>query len=103
MCSYHGWLAATIIAGPVWTILVLTAFSNCQPSSVSSSASYDISLVEPVSGLREKVAFGYREIESVAEIQPKVTPHVFAAVSVMNRMYDYSVDIEDLGVPKLRT
>ncbi|UCE16677.1 MAG: hypothetical protein JSV12_03475 [Candidatus Bathyarchaeota archaeon] len=64
--------------------------------------SRDVSLAESVRAEREKIAEALREIETVAQTQPvEVASQVLAAVSSMGRIYDHSVDISDLVMPRL--
>jgi len=64
--------------------------------------SRDVSLAESVRAEREKTAEALREIETAAQTQPvEVASQVLAAVSSMGRIYDHSVDIADLVMPKL--
>jgi len=71
-------------------------------SAMRAMFSRDISLAESVKAGREKIAAAVREIEKVAQAQPvEVGSQVLAAVSSMGRIYDHSVDIADLVMPRL--
>lgn len=63
--------------------------------------SRDVSLAASVSAEREKVAALIQEVEKSVHGQPvEFAPHVLAVVSSMRRIYDHSVDIADLVMPK---
>jgi len=64
--------------------------------------SRDVLVAESVRAEQETVATIFHEIETMAHTQPiELAPHVLAAASSMNRIYDHSVDIADLVMPKL--
>jgi uncharacterized protein with PhoU and TrkA domain len=64
--------------------------------------SRDVSMAEAVRLEEEKVATMFREIETAIRGQPaEVGPHILAVASSMNRIYDNSLDIADLVMPKL--
>lgn len=64
--------------------------------------SRDVLVAESVRAERETVTKIFHEIETIAHTQPiELAPHVLAASSSMNRIYDHSVDIADLVMPKL--
>ena len=63
--------------------------------------SRDVSLAQSVSAEREKVAALIQEVEKAVHGQPvEFAPHVPAVISSMSRIYDHSVDIADLVMPK---
>ncbi len=63
--------------------------------------SRDVSLAQSVSAEREKVAALIQEVEKAVHGQPvEFAPHVLAVISSMSRIYDHSVDIADLVMPK---
>jgi len=63
--------------------------------------SRDISLAESIRTKREAVASVFHEIETIVHAQPiEFAPYILAASSI-SRIYDYSVDIADLGMPRL--
>ncbi len=71
-------------------------------SALRAMFSRDVSLAESVGANREKIEGALREIELVAQAQPvEVASQVLAAVSSMSRIYDHSVDIADLVMPRL--
>jgi len=64
--------------------------------------SRDVSVAESVRAEQETITTVFHEIEKIAHNQPiELAPHVLAAASSMNRIYDHSVDIADLVMPKL--
>jgi len=64
--------------------------------------SRNVSLAESVGAREEKIASVLREIESVAQAQPvEVASQILAAVSSLGRIYDHSVDIADLVMPRV--
>ena len=63
--------------------------------------SRDVSLAQSVSAEREKVAALIQEVEKAVHGQSvEFAPHVLAVISSMSRIYDHSVDIADLVMPK---
>jgi phosphate uptake regulator len=61
----------------------------------------DIDLAENVRAMREKVEKISSTIEKVAKAQPlEVMPHVLAVASLLRQIYEHSVDIADLVMPK---
>jgi len=63
--------------------------------------SRDVSLAASVGAEREKVAALIQEVEKAVHRQPvEFASHVLAVVSSMRRIYDHSVDIADLVMPK---
>jgi phosphate uptake regulator len=71
-------------------------------SALRAMFSRDVSLAESIGADREKIAEALREIEKVVQTPPvEVASRVLAAVSSMGRIYDHSVDIADLVMPRL--
>ena len=71
-------------------------------SALRAMFSRDVSLAESVGAEREKIAGSHREIEKVAQAQPvEVASQVLAAVSSIGRIFDHSVDIADLVMPRV--
>ena len=63
--------------------------------------SVDIVLAEDVRKTREKVGVTFAEIEKVAKEQSlDAVPHVLAVASLLKQIYEHSVDIADLVMPK---
>jgi len=78
------------------------AVYNSHESALRAMFSRDVSLAESVRSEREKIAEALREIEKVAQSQSgEDASQVLAAVSSMGRIYDHSVDIADLVMPRL--
>lgn len=68
--------------------------------AIKALFSRDISLAEAIRTKRETVAILFHEIETIAHAQPiEFAPYILASSS-MGRIYDYSVDIADLGMPR---
>jgi len=63
--------------------------------------SRDVPLAESVRAEREKAAALIQEVEKAVHGQPvEFVPHVLAVISSMRRIYDHSVDIADLVMPR---
>jgi len=61
----------------------------------------DIKLAEDVRNMREKNEKTFSEIEKVARAQSiDVVPHVLSIASSLRQIYEHSVDIADLAMPK---
>lgn len=61
----------------------------------------DIDLAERVRGMRERIEKEFTDFETMARVQPlDVMPQILAAVSFLNQIYEHSVDLADLAVPK---
>ena len=61
----------------------------------------DIDLAEKVRATRRKVEEEFAKIEAVAEgHDPAVVPQILAVASFLRQIYEHSVDIADLAVPK---
>jgi phosphate uptake regulator len=64
--------------------------------------SRDVAVAEAVRNERQVLADGCGQIEAFLRSQAfELAPHVLAAASSMSRIFDYSVDIADLVMPKL--
>ena len=75
---------------------------GCHESALRAMFSRDVSLAESVKAGREKIAGSLREIETVAQAQPvEVASQVLATASSLGRIYDHSVDIADLVMPRV--
>jgi hypothetical protein len=58
-------------------------------------------LAEDVRNMREKVESTFTNIEKVAREQSiDVVPHILSAASILKQIYEHSVDIADLAMPK---
>lgn len=63
--------------------------------------SRDVSMAEAVRAKREAVNALFNEIETIAHKQPiETAPHILSAASSISRIYDHSVDIADLVMPR---
>jgi len=61
----------------------------------------DIDLAESVKGMREKVEKSLADVEKVARAQSlEVVPQILAVASNLRQIYEHSVDIADLVMPK---
>jgi len=61
----------------------------------------DTGLAENVRGMREKIEKMLANIEKVARVQSlDVVPHFLAVASILRQIYEHSVDIADLAMPK---
>jgi len=71
-------------------------------NAINAVFSRDVSMAESVRSEGEKVAAMFDEIETAVRDQPaEVGPHILAVASSINRIYDNSLDIADLVMPKL--
>lgn len=85
--------------------LLLLKFSRvaheAHENAIRALFSRDISVAEAVKAKGETVTALFNEIEMIAHKQPiETAPHILAVVSSMSRIYDHSVDIADLVMPK---
>ncbi len=62
--------------------------------------SRDISLAEKIREKRETVAQIFGEIENITRAQPLELAPCLLTASSIGRIYDYSIDIADLGMPR---
>jgi len=61
----------------------------------------DVALAESVRAMRENMSAVFHEVESVVRGQPvDVAPHCLAVASFVSRIYESSVDIADLVMPR---
>jgi phosphate uptake regulator len=61
----------------------------------------DAGLAEDVRNMRDKIEKALATIEKSAKAQSlEVMPHLLAAVSTLHQIYEHSVDIADLAMPK---
>lgn len=71
-------------------------------NAIEAVFSRDVSVAESVRAERERIAVMLSEIEVAAQPQPvEVVPHVLAVASAISRIYDNSLDIADLVMPRL--
>jgi phosphate uptake regulator len=70
-------------------------------NALKSFLTVDVSLAEDVRNMREKIDKTFANIEKVARAQSiDVVPHILAAASILKQIYEHSVDIADLVMPK---
>jgi phosphate uptake regulator len=61
----------------------------------------DMGLAENVRLVREKIEKMFANIEKIAKAQPiDVVAHILAAASALRQIYEHSVDMADLTMPK---
>jgi len=71
-------------------------------NAINAVFSRDVSMAESVRSEADKVAAMFHEIETAVRDQPaEIGPHILAIASSINRIYDNSLDIADLVMPKL--
>lgn len=79
-----------------------TIVYKAHEDAITAMFTRDICLAESVKSRHEDVAKMFYEAEAAASTESiEVAPHVLAALASMNRIYDESVDISDLVVPRL--
>jgi len=70
-------------------------------NSLNAFLSGDIALAESVRLMREKIEKAFSDIEKIARAQSlDVVPQVLAVASFLRQIYEHSVDIADLVVPR---
>jgi len=96
-------LGAKIAKEPSQLLLKLhNVVYESHENALKALFSRDVLVAESVRAKHETVTATFHEIETIAHTQPiELAPHVLAAASSMNRIYDHSVDIADLVMPKL--
>ncbi len=71
-------------------------------NAINAVFSRDVSMAESVRAEMEDVATMCNKVETVARNQPaEIGPHILAVASSISRIYDNSLDIADLVMPKL--
>jgi len=71
-------------------------------NAINAVFSRDVSMAESVRDEGEKIATMFHEIETAVRDEPvEISPHILAIASAINRIYDNSLDIADLVMPKL--
>jgi hypothetical protein len=61
----------------------------------------DVELAEKVRATRGKMGEEFTKIEEVArEQKPEVMPQILAVASFLRQIFEHSVDLSDLAVPK---
>jgi phosphate uptake regulator len=75
---------------------------DAHKSALEAVFSREVPVAESVRNERQALADGYSHVEAFLRSQTyALAPHILAAASSMSRIYDYSVDIADLVMPKL--
>jgi len=78
------------------------AVHEAHENALRALFSRDVSVAEAVRVEREAVKALFNEIETITHAQPiEIAPHILAAASSISRIYDHSVDVADLVMPKL--
>ena len=78
------------------------AVYESQRESIASFLSRNIQMADSVRGRREPFEKLYHEAEAASNAQPTETsPHILSVISLMSRIYDNSVDISDLTMPRM--
>jgi phosphate uptake regulator len=79
-----------------------TVVYESHENAINAVFSRDVSMAESVRAAMENTATVFREIETVVRDQPaEIGPHILAVASSISRIYDNSLDIADLVMPKL--
>jgi len=74
-----------------------TEVYKAHETAVKALFSHDISMAETVRGMQEEILGLTRELDKVLGDQPQeVASHASTGVSLMNRIYEHSIDIADL-------
>jgi phosphate uptake regulator len=70
-------------------------------NALKAMFTHDVSLAQSVRAEREKITMLIQEVEKAVRSQPvEFAPCILAIISLMSRIYDHSVDIADLVMPK---
>ncbi len=70
-------------------------------NALKAFLSGDVALAESVRGMREKIEKTFANIEKVARAQSlDIVPQILATASFLRQIYEHSVDVADLAVPK---
>jgi phosphate uptake regulator len=78
-----------------------TACFEAHENALNAFLTGDIGLAEDVRSMREKVEKMFANIEKIAKQQSLDTmPHILAVSSFLRQIYEHSVDIADLVMPK---
>jgi len=78
-----------------------TACFEAHANALRAFFSGDIILAENVRGMRERIDTTFANIEKVAREQSlDVVPQILAIASFLRQVYEHSVDIADLVMPK---
>jgi phosphate uptake regulator len=75
---------------------------DAHENAISAVFYHDVSIAESVRAEREKVDSIFHEIEtSILDLPAEIGQHLLTIASSINRIYDNSLDIADLVMPKL--
>jgi len=78
------------------------AIHESQEEAVASFLSRNIRMADSVRAKKEVFDKLYQEAETSLNAQPsEITPHLLSVVSLMSRIYENSVDISDLTMPRV--
>jgi len=78
-----------------------TACFEAHENALKAFLSSDTGLAENVRSMREKVEKMFTNIEKIAKVQSlDVVPHILAVASFIKQIYEHSVDMADLVMPK---
>ncbi len=78
-----------------------SACFDAQEEALNAFLTGDIKMAENVRGMREKTERIFTEIEKIAKAQPlDVVPYILSVVSSLGQIYEHSVDIADLVMPR---
>ena len=79
-----------------------TVAYDSHENAISAVFYHDVSVAESVRSEREKVESVFHEIETaILELPAEIGRHLLAVASSIRRIYDNSLDIADLVMPKL--
>jgi phosphate uptake regulator len=86
--------------GKQFSVLHTTCF-EAHENALTAFLSGDIDLAEKVRGIRRKIEEQFRNIEEVAGAQSlEIVPQILSVAAFFRQIYEHSVDISDLAVPK---
>jgi phosphate uptake regulator len=81
-----------------------TAVYETHENALNALFTHDIVLAEKIKDEKDKITAAFQEIETKTRVHStQVAPQILAAVSAIHRIYDHSVDIADLVMPRLST
>jgi phosphate uptake regulator len=86
--------------GKLFTAFHMTCF-EAHESALTAFLTGDVELAERVRAMRDRVDKESSGIEKVARAQSlDVVPQILAVASFLRQIYEHSVDVADLAVPK---
>lgn len=78
-----------------------TASFDAHENALKAFLSGDIGLAENVRLMRGKIEKMFADIEKITKAQSlDVVPHILATASILRQIYEHSVDMADLAMPK---